>query len=194
MTPVSDTRPLSLLLIALMRGVLHAEKDPQNWQSLLRLQGAVRDHISLLGLELVLDESEGFAWLRQGQDEGAEALPSLVTRRPLSYPVSLLLVLLRRRLAEHDSQSGETRLILSKDQIVEILRVFLPTGSNDVKLVDQIETHLRKVIELGFLRELKGDGGQYEVLRVLKAFVDAQWLSDFEVRLDAYRRIQEDKS
>lgn len=27
-----------------------------------------------------------------------------------------------------------------------------------------------------------------EVRRILKAFVDAQWLADFDARLDAYRR------
>lgn len=193
MSTTPDTRPLSLLLISLMKGILHADKDPLNWQSLLRLQGAVRDHVSLLGLELVVDESEGFAWLRQRESEGEEALPSLVSRRPLSYPVSLLLVLLRRRLAEHDSQSGETRLILSQEEIVEMLKVFLPTGSNEAKLADQIESHLRKASELGFVRELKASG-QYEVPRVLKAFVDAQWLGDFEARLESYRRAQEEKA
>ena len=55
---------------------------------------------------------------------------------------------------------------------------------------------LNKVIELGFVRRLKAqvDGGSaratqepvFEVRRILKAFVDAQWLADFDQRLAAY--------
>jgi len=185
-----ESQALSLVLIALLRGLLYAEKDPQNWQSLMLLQGSVRDYVSMLGLELIVDEDEGFAWLRN-RIEAENELPSLVSRRPLSYPVSLLLVLLRRKLAEHDSQSGESRLILSREQIAEMLRVFLPSGSNEAKLVDQLDSHLNKIIDLGFVRKLKGDDSQVEVLRVLKAFVDAQWLTDFDAKLAAYRSAQE---
>jgi hypothetical protein len=41
-------------------------------------------------------------------------------------------------------------------------------------------------VELGFLRRLTGDTGRYEVRRILKAFVDGQWLADFDTRLRAY--------
>jgi hypothetical protein len=190
MTNTSESQALSLVLIALMRGLLHAEKDPQNWQSLLRLQGPVRDYVSQLGLDLMVNEEEGFAWLRNRIDAEND-LPSLVARRPLSYPVSLLLALLRRKLAEHDSQSGESRLILSREQIAEMLRMFHPSGANEAKLIDQIDTHINKAIELGFVRKLRGDDSQVEVLRVLKAFVDAQWLTDFDAKLVAYQNTQE---
>jgi hypothetical protein len=46
---------------------------------------------------------------------------------------------------------------------------------------------LNKVVELGFVRRLRGQDGVFEVQRILKAFVDAQWLGEFEVRLAAYR-------
>ena len=48
--------------------------------------------------------------LAQRADEDGSALPRLVPRRQLSYPVSLLLALLRKRLAEADAAGGE-RLI-----------------------------------------------------------------------------------
>jgi hypothetical protein len=40
---------------------------------------------------------------------------------------------------------------------------------------------------MGFLRRLRGTDNQYEVRRILKAFVDAQWLSELDQRLSAYR-------
>jgi hypothetical protein len=69
------------------------------------------------------------------------------------------------------------------------VRVFLPDSSNEARLIDQIEAHINKVVELGFLRRLKAAGGPagYEVRRILKAFVDAQWLAEFDARLAAYQ-------
>lgn len=183
----ATVEPLSVVLIALMKGVTDGETDPALWQSLLELQGRVRDYVAVLGLELVLDEAERVAFLRQRPPrEGEPELPRLVPRRQLSYPVSLLLALLRRKLAELDAASGETRLILSKDDLVELVRVFLAEGSNEARAVDRIEAHIQKVVELGFLRRLRGKDDQFEVRRIVKAFVDAQWLDDFSRRLSEY--------
>lgn len=179
---------LSLLLIALMKGVLYQEQDARLWQQLLELQARVRDYAVVLGLELMLDEAEGYAWLRTRATEDNETgLPRLVGRRQLSYPVSLLVALLRRKLAEFDAGGGDTRLILSRDDIVELMRTFLPPGSTEARLVDQIDAHINKVIELGFARRLRGQEQMIEVRRILKAFVDAQWLNEFDARLQAYQ-------
>lgn len=178
---------LSLPLIALFKGVLYQEDDPALWQSLLDLQSQVRDYLGVLGLQLILDEAEGYAYLSQRQEEDqAVALPRLIARRQLSYPVSLLLALLRKRLAEFDASSGEARLILSREQIAELLRLFLAEGSNEAKLTDRIDGHIAKVVELGFLRRLHGKDEQFEVRRILKAYVDAQWLNEFDQRLRDY--------
>ena len=181
---------LSAVLIPLLKGVSYRDDDAANWGALLQLQGRVRDHVAVLGLELMLDESEGYAFLRSRsvpEDDPAARLPRLVARRPLSFPVSLLLALLRRKLAEFDAGGGDTRLILSREQVAELLRVFMPEGSNEARLIDQVDTHLNKVVELGFVRRLRGQDGMFEVQRILKAFVDAQWLGEFDARLAAYR-------
>lgn len=192
----ASTHDLSSLLIPLLKGVIYRDADSGLWSALLDLQARVRDYVTVLNLELVLDEAEGYAFLRSRPDSGDDsvALPRLVARRPLSFPVSLMLALLRKKLAESDASGGDTRLILSREQIVDMVRVFLPAGSNEAKLIDQIDTHVNKIIELGFLRRLKpaagkreAQAGAFEVQRILKAFVDAQWLADFDTRLAAYQ-------
>ena len=183
----ADTRQLSPLLIALFKGVLYQDRSPELWQGLTKLQAPVRDYIAVLGLELIFDEAEGYAYLRQRpQVEGETEWPRLVTRRQLSYPVSLLLVLLRKKLAEHDASGAEPRLILDRDQLVDMMRVFLPDTANEAKLMDRVDTHINKVVELGFLRRLRGQATQFEIRRILKAFVDAQWLAGFEDKLKEY--------
>ena len=191
------TPDLSALVIPLLKGVIYQESDASLWNAVLNLQTSVRDYVSVLGLELVLDEAEGYAFLRScpvAEDDAAPKLPRLVARRPLSFSVSLLLALLRKKLAEFDASGGDTRLVLSRDDIVDLVRVFLPESSNEAKLIDQIESHLNKIVDLGFLRRMKpgaaNQGGQavvFEVRRILKAFVDAQWLADFDTRLAAYQ-------
>lgn len=191
------TADLSVLLISLLKSVLYRDGDERQWAALLNLQARVRDYVAVLNLDLVLDEAEGYAFLKgrpePADDDPAPRLPRLVSRRPLSFPVSLLLALLRKTLAEFDAGSGDTRLVLSRDDIVELVRVFLPDGPNEAKLTDQIETTINKVAELGFLQKLKPAGGasagpaNYEVRRILKAFVDAQWLAEFDARLANYQ-------
>ena len=184
----SPSNGLSGVLISLMKGIVSREQDANLWQSLLALQARVRDHVSILGLELILDESEGYAYLRQRPaGEGEAALRRLVARRQLGYPVSLLLALLRKKLAEFDATSGETRLILSREAMVELMRLFLPDTVNEARLLDQIDGHINKIVELGFLRRLRGENDQFEVRRILKAFVDAQWLAELDAHLSAYR-------
>lgn len=189
---------LSSLVIPLLKNVLYRDEDPQAWDALLKLQARVRDYVAVLALDLVLDEAEGYAFLRSRlvPDEDAPKLPRLVARRPLSFQVSLLLALLRKKLAEFDASGGDTRLILSREAVVELIRVFLPAGSNESRLMDHVETHLNKIIDLGFVRRLKSQASSagraaqepvYEVRRILKAFVDAQWLADFDLRLAAYQ-------
>lgn len=199
MEPAPSTAPsadLSTLLVRLLKNVLYREDDEGLWASLLRLQIRIREYVAVLGLELMLDEAEGYAFLKGRPDPDADdstsRLPRLVARRQLSYPVSLLLALLRKKLAESDAGGGDTRLILNRDQIVKIMRVFLADTSNETRLVDQIDAYINKVTDLGFLRKLKSSGGgtepaAYEVRRILKAFVDAQWLAELDARLEAYR-------
>ena len=184
---------LSIVVVPLLKGVLYQEENPTAWTALQDLQAAVRDYVAVLGLDLVLDEAEGYAFLKSRPDEAdddsaAAATPRLVARRQLSYPVSLLLALLRKKLADFDAGGGDTRLILSRDEVVELVRIFLPAGSNEVKLIDQVESTLNKIAELGFVRRLRGQKQMIEVRRIIKAFVDAQWLADFDQRLAAYRQ------
>ncbi len=187
------THDLSTLVIPLLKGVMYQEGDANYWHALLGLQARVRDYVGVLGLALHIDEAEGFAYLRARPEpqEPTAPVPRLVVRRPLTFQVSLMLALLRKKLLEFDAVGGDTRLVLSRDELVEMVRVFLPQHSNEARLIDQIDTHLNKVVELGFLRRHKspvgGQSAMYEVRRILKAFVDAQWLGEFDERLAAYQ-------
>ena len=186
---MKDRAPSDLpaVLIGLLKGIIERETAPAHWQGLIAHQARVRDHIAIIGLDLVLDEAEGYAYLRQKPAvDGEPELPRLIARRQLSYPVSLLLALLRKKLAEFDASSGDTRLIVTGADMLDMIRLFLPDTANQAKLKDRVDRDIARVVDLGFLRPLKGQDDTYEVRRILRSFVDAQWLGQLNERLASY--------
>ncbi|MDF2808144.1 MAG: hypothetical protein K0S43_3090 [Cellulosimicrobium sp.] len=204
---------LSVVVTSLLKGVVYRESGESLWRDLLAREAQVRDTVAMMGLQVVVDEGDGYAYLRsQPEHERDERVPRLIPRRELPFDVSLLLALLRKRLAQADSEGGQTRLVLARTEIVDLLRVFLAqdagAAANEARLVDRVDGLVRRVVELGFLRPAGrpdsdgapdggtapgedgdpavGDARRYEVRRILKAFVDAQWLADFDARLAQY--------
>ncbi|XYH93381.1 DUF4194 domain-containing protein [Sorangium sp. So ce1128] len=176
------------VIVHLCKGVLYADQHALLWRDLLNVKAAVRDYVGVIGLEIFIDEAEGYAFLRQHAAEGEEApLPRLVQRRPLGYAISLMCVLLRKKLAEQDTAGGATRLVLTRSEIVAMSSVFFKETDNEARLVERIDQHISRLEEYGFLRRLKGPEQAFEVRRILKALVDASWLADLDEKLKEYR-------
>jgi hypothetical protein len=185
----SATSDLSMAAVSLMRGVVDRESAERVWVDVLRLQNQLRDHVAVLGLDLVLDEAEGYAYLRSKPEDPDQPIPRLVPRHRLSFMTSLLLALLRKALAEFDASAGEGRLVVTRQRLVDEMRTFRPATTNDAKLVDEVDRAIRRATDLGFVRVLPKEPGAFEVRRILKAFVDAQWLGEFDSRLAEYAEL-----
>lgn len=76
--------------------------------------------------------------------------------------------------------------MLNRDQIVTMLRLFLADSSNEARVIDTVDATIRRAADLGFLRQLRGQADHWEVRRILKAYVDAQTMSDFAAKLADY--------
>lgn len=184
--------PASQVIVHLLRGVIYGDQRPDLWGNLLAYQGPIRAYLAVIGLELFIDESEGYAFVRQRSEVNESevdnpTLPRLVQRRPLSYHLSLLCILLRKRLIEADATGGETRVILERQQIVDMMRVFMAESSNEAKTVEQIGSLINRLVEYGFLRKLPNQDDQFEIRRIIKALIDADWLADIDRKLQEYR-------
>jgi len=180
---------LSPVIIHLLKGILFRTQQPQLWNDLLELQSQVLDYVKIIGLNLEIDDVEGYAWLTQTipDEDEKNPLPRLIARRPLSYPISLLCVLLRKKMAEADSSGAETRVIVSRDELINTMLVFMPEKSNEAQIAASINATINKVLELGFLRKLKNDNENLEIQRIIIALVDADWTADFKKKLDIYK-------
>ncbi|MBI4397273.1 MAG: DUF4194 domain-containing protein [Elusimicrobia bacterium] len=193
-TPPSDSAAqspraprLPPVLIYLLKGVLYRDQHPLVWHDLEALEAKVVDYFKTIGLDLVVDEAEGFAYLKQTQLEEDDEVPRLIQRRPLSYPVSVLCVLLRKKVVEADAGGGGSRVVLTRDQIVEMMRVFSRERADEAFTEDQIESHIRKAEDLDLLKPLKSDPPAYEVRPIIKALVDADWLQNIDERIKTYQ-------
>jgi len=185
----SQETKLSEVVIHLLKGILFRQQHPVLWNDLLKIQGQLEDYIKVLGLELSLDDSEGYAWLMQKteSEDDKTTLPRLIARRPLSYPMSLLCVLLRKKMAEADKSGAEVRVIVARQDIINAMLVFMPDKCNEAQTAATINAIINKVVELGFLRKLKNDNENLEIQRIISALVDADWVASVNEKLKIYQ-------
>jgi hypothetical protein len=185
-------RTAASVLVHLFQGPVERDRAPETWRDLVAQQHYIKPYCAVIGLDVHIDEADGLAFLRQqALDENAEGpeppLPRLIARHNLSFRLSVLLVLLRKRLLELDAGGGDTRCVVAHDTLVEEMRLFWPASANEAKTIEQIEGVLKQVVDLNLLRDLKAQPATYEVRRLVKALVDAQWLANLDAKLAEYR-------
>lgn len=188
MTGNAPTEEFGIPAVYLLRGILYRHQEDA-WNLLLRHRARLQEYFTPLDLELIVDEGEGYSYLRQRSrdQETDNNFPRLMSRRTLSYPITLLLVLLRKRLLEFEAEGSETRLVVSLSDIVEMMRIYwAELDTNERKREDQLQLHIKKLVLYGFLKPLKAEKDRFEVGRILKAFVPIEKLNEILDKLKSY--------
>ncbi|SHL15783.1 protein of unknown function [Chitinophaga jiangningensis] len=163
----------SLSLISLLKGLVFNHQQ-EVWGNMITYESDVRKYFTHLGLEVYIDKSEGFAFLRQiAFEEDVMTLPKLIEKRQLNFFTTLICIVLRKYLLEHDAQGGSVRSIISEAEIVNRTKVFLPVVNDEAKQQEKIVTTINKIVDIGFLRKLDDQENNYEVHRIIKGFINA---------------------
>jgi hypothetical protein len=146
-------------------------EDGSLWEVLRAERDVVTHYFRQIGQELVIDESEGYAFLRQIEPEGGEVVPRVGRRQSLGYTATLLLVCLREELARFDAAPGDsTRLVRTRQELREMVSQFLRETNNQIRDVRTIDGAIRRLEELTFLRVFgPQDADTFEVMRILRA-------------------------
>ena len=181
--------PYAPAVLRLLQGSL-SNDDSGPWNVLLTHETPVREYLGKIGLELVLNEPDGYAFLRQPEWEGEDgqriALPRLTRRDRLSYHVTLMCALLRERLDQFEASTPETdHLIVTGDHLRDMLRPFLRERGDERALLKKIDETANRVVELGFLRRLGADN-RYEVRPILKARISSDALAEILTTLEQH--------
>lgn len=190
MTTMETTQLRSFAQARLLTAPIYRE-DSELWEALR----AGRDHIAhyfrQIGQELVVDDSEGYAFLRQIEVDGEERIPRVGRRQSLGYTATLLLVCLREELARFDSAPGDSmRLVKTRSELRELVGQFLRESNNQVRDLRTVDSAIKRMEELGFLRSLNSDSDAFEVMRILKARFGPAELEIVKDRLTKHAELQ----
>lgn len=179
--------PGSFVRAHLVREPLYAESSDL-WKTLLMEVEEITAYFRHLGLMLIVDEVEGFAYLRQIELESDEPVPRLIQRRKLTYDATLLLVCLRDEWSRFDSVAiDQARLYRTRAELHRLVSVFLRESNNQVRDTKKIDGALDQLCSLGFLRPVGASApDSFEVRRIVKARFGAGELEAVKERLAAY--------
>lgn len=185
-TPDTAFTERSFVLARLLLEPVYRE-DEALWNVLRAERDQVERYFRQIGQEVIVDENEGYAFIRQVEPEGGERVPRVGRRQPLGYTATLLLVCLREALARFDAAPDtSTRLVLTRQQLRELVGQFLRETNNQVRDQRTVDGAIRRVEELGFLRRFgSSDSDTYEVMRILKARIGPAELEEVKRRLAA---------
>ena len=171
--------------------LLHAPlyREDGLWEPLLQLRGEVAHYFREIGQELVVDEADGYAFLRQIEPIDQERVPRLAQRRRLGYEATLLLVCLRTELDRFDRSPRESSaLVLTRDQLREIASDFLRQTSDEKRDRRSLDVAIDRLTDLGFLSKFGPDEDRFEVRRIVKARLGPDQLEEIKRRLLAHAR------
>lgn len=179
--PLAQHVSFAPLAIRLLKGVVY-EEEARYWNDLIKVHELpLRRFFAQIGLELIVNRQEGFAYLRQVQQEDAEEhhLPRLMTRRSLTVDQSILCILLREHLEDYTvNESASREPILTLRDIRDMVELFFRERNTQQRFLRDVKKTVEDVKKHGFLEELSSsdailneDEIRYRVKRILKAFI-----------------------
>jgi len=193
-----DFREWSVAAVRLLQGVVYSD-DETIWNTLLTSQSQLESYLGRLGLLLVVDESEGLAYVRQAHHEempeGYERVPKLFRRSRLGYWVTLLCVLLREELRRFEEEDVHNeRCVIEIPSLLDHWRAFFPMHYDEVRQRGDLDASLARLSDLGFVRKFSNEPESWEIRRILKARLPVSELEALKSQLlaAAERRSQLD--
>lgn len=185
-----DIQEWSLAAVRLLQGVVYHDDGPV-WDVILRYTSRLEDYFAAIGLRLIIDEPEGFAYVRQLDVDhdgelpgGYDALPKLFRRVRLSYDATLLCVLLREELRRFEEEDVDNeRCVVPTLELLEQWKSFFTYEHDDVRLKKKLDAALKKLDDLKFVRRFSDEPEEWEVRRILKARLSAAELEKLKLAL-----------
>lgn len=187
MTDKPSILPFTPVLIKLLKGpVEYLEKTA--WEQLLTYQNELTRFLPGLGLTLVLEKEDGYAFLEQIKLDEEENVAGWIRRVALGYEESVLLVLLRDMMAEFEVGEVSSReLIKKRREIKEYAELFFKENPSRVKFIRDLDRLIDRAEEMDFLEKVENseliDEEKFRIKKIIKARVDNEILENFKQQL-----------
>jgi len=187
MTAYQNVLPYAKVIARLLKDVVY--DDDKFWKEILQNQVAIFQFFEKIGIELVVDQADGYAYIKQIplDDEGSTV--GLVRRTPMTYEASLVCIFLRERLDDFDIRDHlNSRCTVTHKQLKEDLEFFFQEKPNFKKFLREIDRHIARDEEYGFLKCLKkgenDDDNLYEIKRIIKAKITSDDIDAFRKKME----------
>lgn len=150
---------------------LDARRHSKLWQILLKDEDILRSRLSELFLELIIDRDLQVAFTRQAETCDLE-VPVLLRRAQLTFMDSILLLHLRQRLTQADTQ-GE-RAVISIEEIIEYVAVYERSSNTDRSgFKKRIHASIEKMKKHNILQKIRSSDDRLEISSILKLLFSA---------------------
>ncbi len=179
--------PYTSVFIRLLKGPVEYLDKPA-WEQLLQYETGLTRLLQQLGLILVLEKDDGYAYLEQVRLDEEDSVAGWVRRTPLGYEESILLVLLRDMMAEFEvGEAGARELIKKRREIKEYAELFFRENPSRVKFIRDLDRLIDRVTEMDFIEKVAAhdlaDEEKFRIKKIIKARVDNDTLENFKQQL-----------
>lgn len=179
------------VVIKLLQGPIYSDEKVA-WRDLQSWSSAIRDYFNRIGMELIINEIDGFARIIQPEaDENDDnPLPRLMRKQAMNYETTLLCVILREMLEEFDVISEGSKLFLTQKEIKERIELFYKEQANKSRLWRELAKPINNLTSIGILKltredQANKDNNQYEVKRIIKALINNEKLEEIKSKLES---------
>jgi len=175
------------VLVRLLAGPsLEGRRHSKLWPVLLRNEMVIRSRLSELFLDLVLNRELEVAFTRQSDTNELPDIPLLLRRVPLTFIDSVVLLHLRKWLAQADTR-GE-RAVISINDIMEHLNLYERSSNTDkVTFAKRVNAAVEKMKKYNILQKIRTSDDRFEIVPTLKLLFSAE---EVQALTHLYQKIQ----
>ncbi len=190
---MSNTPPFDeskIAAVRLLQGAVYRDEG-NTWDLLLTHEQKLKDFFASLRLTLVVSEADGFAFIRQMEEdelpEDYDKLPLLMRRTRLGFDATLLAVLLREELRKFDEENLDSEAcVVAESELYSAFADFFAEAQDERKLQNRFKSACSKLDEIGFIKALKTEPPQLTVRPIIKARLTPERLRETRQQLTEY--------
>lgn len=185
----SNLKEYSLAIVRLLKGTVNSEDIV--WDDVLFYRKSIQEYVNVIGLELIVKENDGYAFLKQFTIDDDDNTVGLVSRKQVGFETSVLLVVLRQILEDFENNptdfSGSEKFI-DKEELIDQIELFLPDKYDKVGYLKELENYIKRIEKLGYIKRVSTDefAVRYKIHKIIKEKVNIDALEEFKNKLNEY--------
>lgn len=193
----SNTKQWSDVCVKLLQGPIFEEDNKETFDKLKLWAKEINSYFNIIGLKLFYNDNYDYAFLEQIEDEDGNVIDNLnrlLKRHPLTFEISLILVILREELDKFEMNESlqNQNLILKESEIADLVEPYYQNTSDKIKFKDMISSSLNYIANMNFIKKIQrpndnlqlSNDREFIIRNIIRAKVDAAFLKEFKEKLE----------